>query len=350
MRKNRLGKSDLIVSVLGMGCWSYGGGSYWGEQSQKDVNEVVAMALDSGVNYFDTAEVYNDGASESALGEALKGRRHEAIIGTKVSTSNTKPQTLRAHCEASLKRLGTDYIDLYMLHWPINPKSIEHFSSDAALIADPPSVAETFETLMNLQREGKIRYIGISNHGVEQMKEVMKTGVTLAVNELPYNLISRAIEGELMEFCGQNQISILGYMALQQGILTGAYEKVSDLSEAQLHSRHFHFSRGGAMSRHGSEGAEAEIEVLLAGMKAMAADLKISVPALAIAWTVRDKIVASTLVGSRNVKELKMNIDAVDIVLPQEVVSELNRLSQPILDRLGHSPDYYESVANSRIY
>ena len=221
--KEELGCIRYQPSILGMGCWAFGGGKYWGDQNQKDVDEVVHSALDHGINYFDTAEVYNDGESERSLGLALKGRRNEAVIGTKVSTSNTKASALREHCEASLKRLGTDYIDIYMLHWPINPKAIEHFTNDKSLISSPPSIQEAFDTLMQLQIEGKIRQIGISNHGVEQMEEIKKTGASIAVNELPYNLISRGIEDGILPYCVLNNIGVIGYMAMQQGILAGIY-------------------------------------------------------------------------------------------------------------------------------
>lgn len=203
---------------FGDGCWQFGGdsNSYWGDQSQKDVVEVVSMALDNGINYFDTAEMYNDGESERSLGLALKGRRHKAIIGTKIKPSNTKSKTLREHCEASLRRMQTDYIDLYMLHWPINAQSILHFSNDESLIADPPTVEEVFHTLKELQQEGKVRYIGISNHGIEQMEEVRKTGVQVVANQLIYNLICRAVETEILPYCADHRIGVIGYMGLHQ--------------------------------------------------------------------------------------------------------------------------------------
>lgn len=165
MERRLLGKSDLKLSVLGMGCWQYGGGEYWGKQDQKDVNQVVHKALDLGVNYFDTAEVYNAGESEQSLGIALKGKRNQAIIGSKISTSNIQSSTLRKHCEASLRRLQTDRIDLYMLHWPITELSVKHFTDNADVISNLPSIQSVFETMHDLQKEGKIRHIGISNHG-----------------------------------------------------------------------------------------------------------------------------------------------------------------------------------------
>ena len=221
MQRRRLGKTDIHVSPIGMGCWSYGGGEYWGEQSQRDVDYIVSMALDLGINLFDTAEMYNAGASEESLGKALKGKRSRAVICSKVSPSNAYANTLERHCEASLRRLGTDYIDVYMLHWPLDPISIKHFSSDPQKIAQPPTVVEAFESLEKLKKQGKIREIGISNFGVMQMEEALATGVEIAINEMPYNILSRAIEKEILPFCIEKNISVISSMALQQGLLAG---------------------------------------------------------------------------------------------------------------------------------
>ena len=144
------------MSQLGTGCWSFGGGDYWGEQNQKDVNNVVHASVDMGINYFDTAEAYNEGRSESSLGEAIHGiPRDKIIIGTKISPSNCYKKTLIKHCHASLKRLRTDYIDLYMIHWPIHPHSIRHFTNDVLIIENPPTVDEAFETMHGIKTAGK---------------------------------------------------------------------------------------------------------------------------------------------------------------------------------------------------
>ena len=350
MVKKRLGNSSITISTLGMGCWAYGGGKYWGAQNQKDVDEVVHAALDQCINYFDTAEVYNDGESEVSLGLALQGRRSEAVIGTKVSTSNTKPAVLREHCEASLKRLKTDYIDIYMLHWPLNPKAVEHFTDDSDLISSPPTVQEVFETMTKLQKEGKIRYIGISNHGIQQMEEIRKTGTDIVVNELPYNLISRGIEDGIVQYCIEKNIGVFGYMAMQQGILAGIYPAIEAIPPAQAHSRHFHFSRGGQESRHGEEGAEEEIFYLLKGMQKIANDLGINIPTLSLSWAMEGNGISCTLVGSRTLNELTMNINTASYKLPDDAYKKLDELSKPVLQKLGTNPDYYENRKNSRIF
>ena len=124
------GRNGLTLPVLGMGCWAYGGGEYWGAQSQQDVEAVVRCGMERGCNFFDTAESYNDGASERALGQALQGiPRDKVLICTKISPSNVEPHNMAKHLEASLQRLQTDYVDLYMVHWPITAHSIQHFTS-----------------------------------------------------------------------------------------------------------------------------------------------------------------------------------------------------------------------------
>lgn len=349
MRRRKLGSSDLTVSVLGMGCWQYGGGNYWGDQSQRDVDEVVHRALDLGIDYFDTAEAYNDGESERSLGLALKGKRGQAIIGSKVSTSNAKPEALRAHCESSLKRLQTDYIDLYMLHWPITPLSVKHFTDDESLIADPPTVQAAFETLLALQREGKIRHIGISNHGVKQMEEALATGADIAANELAYNLLSRAIEDGILPYCGRRRIGAIGYMPLQQGLLSGKFAGFGAVKPMQARSRHFHHSRGEG-TRHGEEGAEAEIEAALQGIRQVADELGLHMIELSLAWVIANESIATAIVGSRNTEQLLLNARAADVVLTAGVVDRLNEITAPVLSKLGHNPDYYENRGNSRIY
>lgn len=160
------GKSSLKLSALGLGCWSFGGGAYWGDCNQQDVDAVVRRSVQLGINYFDAAEAYNDGRSEESLGQAVKGLpREKLVIGTKVSPPNCYAKMLPQHCEASLRRLGLDHVDLYMIHWPIHPHSIRHFTKDEAIINNPPTVEEAFGALARLNEQGKIRYIGVSNFG-----------------------------------------------------------------------------------------------------------------------------------------------------------------------------------------
>jgi aryl-alcohol dehydrogenase-like predicted oxidoreductase len=334
MNKVKLGKSGIEVSTMTVGCWPFGGGEYWGEQSQKDVDNVVHAALDSGVNTFDTAEMYNNGDSERALGKALKGRRDEAVVISKIAPASFGH--VRRHCIESLERLGTDYLDVYMLHWPVANTL--------------PTNAEVIVQLDSLKKEGLIRSVGISNFGYRQMEEVVKTGVQIDVNEITYNIVSRAIEAEIAPYCLNHNIGILGSMGLQQGILAGIYKTAADVPANQAHSRHFSQERGGGTSRHHEAGAEKEIFEAVDRLRKVAADLHIHIAQLAIAWILKKPFMASTLVGSRNVEELKINLEASALEIPDETEALIDSISQPVWDLLGNSPDYYENRSKSRIF
>lgn len=345
-----LGRGEIQVSPLAVGCWSFGGGEYWGTQSQSDVEQVVGRALDIGINFFDTAEMYNDGASEIALGAALKSRRKEAVICSKVSPDHAYYDELIAHCEKSLMRLQTDYLDVYMLHWPLNAGSVRHFTQNPHKIAYPPTVQEAMDALQTLKEEGKIRLIGLSNFGVQQMTEVLKCGVDPAVNEMPYNIFSRAIERTVRPFCIERDISLMYSMALQQGLLTGKYTSADDVPAPQAHSRHFSDARGKGMSRHGGMGMEMEMFIALDKLRSIARENGLTLTEMAIAWTLHRPGAAATLVGCRTVKQLEENARATLIRLDETTVSRIDAASQPVWDKLGDDLDYYESAEKSRVY
>jgi aryl-alcohol dehydrogenase-like predicted oxidoreductase len=339
------GNSGLNLPVLGLGCWAYGGGEYWGGQNQRDVDEVVRHALEHGCNLFDTAEAYNNGASETSLGLALRGvPRESVILCTKVSPSNVGRGTLEAHCDASLRRLQTDYVDLYLVHWPITAHSIHHFAPNASTV---PSVAEAFEGLQRLQQSGKIRHIGVSNFGPAKLREALATGARIAVNELPYSLLSRAIELEVLPFCRQHGIGVLGYMALLQGVISDKYRQLDDLPEVRRRTRHFD-SRKVPQARHGLPGVELETAVALSAVREIAARHGLPTSELALKWAFAGDGITSCLCGARNVAALRENLRAAREPLPAAMVAELNRATQPLLDALGPSFDYYEHPSNDR--
>jgi myo-inositol catabolism protein IolS len=342
------GTSGLTLPVMGLGCWAFGGGQYWGPQSDRDVEAVVHRALDVGMTYFDTAEAYNGGASETALGQALTGRRATALIGSKISPSNTRPAVLRAHCEASLQRLRTDWIDLYLVHWPINANSLRHFTGDPALIAGPPDVAEAFDTLAALRREGKIRFLGVSNFGPRQLAEALGTGVPLAANELPYNLLMRAAERELLPQCARAGVGVIGYMALMQGLLAAPFTSFDGVAPARTRTRHFAGSRPG--SRHGEPGLERETAAALQEISAIAADAGLAVNDLALAWAMTSAAVTCTIVGCRNLGQIDDNLRALAVRLDDGVRARLDAATRELAARLGPSVDYYQGAADSRSF
>jgi len=346
MKKRVCANSGLELSVLGTGCWAFGGGEYWGDQNQKDVNSVVHASVDMGINYFDTAEAYNEGRSESSLGDAIQGiSRDRILIGTKVSPSNCYKETLIEHCTASLKRLKTDYIDVYMVHWPIHPHSIRHFTDDVNIINNPPGIEEALETLQELKRQGKIRYAGVSNFSNNRLRDLPLSEI--AVNELPYNLLCRAVEYDTLPLCKEKGIGVIGYMALLQGILADIYPSLTDVPVWQRRTRHFN-CKSTKECRHGEEGAEEETNAALTGIRRLCKESGFTMPEIAIKWILENPAITCTLVGSRNVSELEANVKSANKPLSKEIKAELDRVTRPVMEKLGNHFDYYESAENDR--
>lgn len=348
MKYKELGTSGIEVSVIGLGCWSFGGGAYWGPQSQQDADAVLAAAIERGVNLIDTAEVYNDGESERSLGLALKGRRDKVVLASKISTPHAGE--VRKYLEQSLSRLGTDYLDIYILHWPITATALAHFTNDKSVVEQAPQVADVFHQFDVLRKEGLIRSIGLSNFGVEQMREVAAAGVRVDSNQLAYNIVSRAIEKEIAPYCVAHQIGVTGSVGLQQGLLTGKYARPEDVPPPQAHSRHFRQERGGKESRHYEEGAEKELFEAVDCVKAISTETGLTCAQISLAWILQKPFMTSTLVGCRNVAQLDANLSATDVSLSDETVARIDAASLPVWQKLGNSPDYYENRAKSRIF
>ena len=330
METRPLGSSEMRTSVFGLGCWPMGGGPGWGDHDEKEIIATVHAALDRGVNFFDSAEGYNDGKSEEVLGKALVGHRHSALIATKISPGNAEPETLRAHCEASLRRLRTDVIDLYQVHWPV-----------AA-----PSVDGAFAALADLRDEGKVRAVAVSNHGVKQLTHVLATGASIPSNQVSYSLLSRAIETDIAPFCRQHGISIIAYMPLMQGLLVGHWRSLGDVPPFRARTRHYAGSRPEA--RHGEPGAEKEMLTALARIREIAGDVGAPMAHVALAWVAGKPGVASVLVGGRRPNQLVRNLEAASLRLLPDVVAELDRATEALNTKLGPSADYFQSTAKGR--
>ena len=330
METRQLGTSELATSVIGLGCWPLGGGPGWGDQDERKSIATVHAALDSGINFFDSAEGYNDGASEYVLGKALVGRRDKALIATKISPGNTAPRTLREHCEASLVRLQTDHIDLYQVHWPI----------------DHDLVQQAFDTLEQLHSEGKVRVIGVSNHAVGRMHEALRSSATIASNQLCYSLMSRAIETEIIPTCIEHGIGVIAYMALMQGVLAGIYETADNVPPFRARTRHFDGKRPG--SRHGEAGAEAEVFATLDRLRQVAGDLGVPMTHVALAWVAAKPGVSCVLLGGRKPEQLARNVGAAELVLSPETVSLLDDITEPVRTKLGPNADYFEGAEKNR--
>src|SRR5581483_4501512 len=210
-----LGNSALQLTPIGYGAWAIGGGNWefgWGSQDESEAIAAIEQALDSGLNWIDTAAVYGLGRSEEVVGKALKGRATKPLVFTKCSMRwgadrkiyrSLKKESLEEEVDASLRRLGVDAIDLYQIHWP-NPED---------------ELDEGWETLAKFQEQGKVRFIGVSNFSVEQMKRVQKIAPITSLQP-PYSLLRRDIENEILPFCLENNIGVINYSPMVSGLLT----------------------------------------------------------------------------------------------------------------------------------
>jgi aryl-alcohol dehydrogenase-like predicted oxidoreductase len=301
-----------------------------------------------GITYFDAAEAYNEGRSEASLGKALAGiRRDQIIIGTKVSPSNCYAKALPTHCEGSLRRLGAEYIDLYMIHWPIHPHSIRHFTNDESIIRNPPTIAEALTALTKLREHGKIRYIGVSNFAEARLAEALAVCPDIVVNQLPYSLLTRAGELGTLPLCRSRGVGVIGYMTLLQGVLADLYPTLDDVPPYQARTRHFNSKRS-ALIRHGENGAEEDTNTALDGIRRIAKETGMSMSELAIKWALAGPGISCALIGARRLSKLEENVRAAAKPLTADIIRQLNVVTQPVLDKLGNSFDYYESYAINR--
>ena len=323
MQYRRLGRTDVQVSAVAMGCWAIVGDFTWGPQQERDSVDAVEAALDAGINFFDTAEAYGDGYSEELLGRVFAGRRDEVVIASKVGPRGLAPVDLRAACEASLQRLGTDYIDLYQIHWP-----------NWGL-----PFADTMGALEELKAEGKVRVIGCSNFGAGDLPKLLSAG-RVEVDQLAYSLLWRGVEAQVQPLCVENEVSILTYSPLAQGLLTGKFATADDVPPSRARTRHFGAER--EHTRHGEAGAEDETFEAVAAVRAACAGAGVSMSAASLAWLLSRPAVTSVLAGARNVDQARANAAAADMELPQSVLDALTRATDPLRERFGDAMDLWE--------
>ncbi|MDI9498417.1 MAG: aldo/keto reductase [Bacillota bacterium] len=351
MKQRAIRHLDTGLSVLGHGCWPLGGSAYWGPREQADTDRIIARAIELGVNFFDTAEAYNDGASEVSLARALAGRRHEVLIGSKVQPGNAEEGRTRASLEASLRRLETDYIDVYMLHWPLTamwngPRGEEARRRTAA--GELRTLEEVCTELENARQEGLIRTWGVSNFGIEQLRELDALGFTPSVNQVAYSLVTRGAEIDVMPWCREHGIRIISYMSLMQGLFSDRLKRIEDLPPQRRRTRQYASGSGNDLVTHGGPGAEDEVYVVLGTLRELAGELGVTMAQLAIAWSMQNEVVASTLVGASSLAQIEANAAAADLVIPAAAMERLDCASKPVLDAIGPNIDYFQSAATSR--
>ena len=328
MEFRKLGTSDLEISVITFGAWA-AGGWMWGGTERSDAVNAIRAACDLGVTSIDTAPVYGQGTSEEIVGEAIKdiprdkvqiltkyGLRWDTKQGEFYFSSNDndgnpidlykfagKEGVIR-ECEDSLRRLRTDYIDLYQIHW-----------------ADPTTpVQETMEAVAVLIEQGKVRHAGVCNYNVTQMKEAEKH-LALVSNQVPYNMVDRRIEEELIPYVLRNNRSILAYSPLQRGLLTGKMKAGYEFAEGDHRKGVRYFTDENIM----------RTNAFLDRIRPLADQKNASLGQVAIRWTVEQPGVTIALVGARNRSQAEENAKAINIKLDESEIefinNELNKLT-----------------------
>lgn len=329
MEHRLLGTSGIEVSVMALGCWPFAGGSTWGDQDDDVSIATVHAALDAGITFFDTAEGYGEGHSERVLGEGLKGRRDKAVIATKVSGGNLSPARISDACEQSLRNLQTDVIDLYQIHWPNHEVPVE----------------ESWRALEDLKTQGKVRALGVCNFAVQDMGDLLDNG-HCETDQLPYNLLWRPIEHEIQPLCVENNVGLICYSSLAQGLLTGRYPTADDVPDGLARSRLFSTDR--PLAKHGEAGCEEEAFEAIGRVREIAADLGQPMAAVAFSWVRQQPGVTSLLVGSRSPEELALNLSSLEVHLNDDVLTALSDSTEDVKIHLGTNADMWVSPSRMR--
>ncbi len=330
MRYRFLGLSGFSVSVLSFGAWQMGDPAFWGESADADADRTVKEALDAGINLFDTAEMYGSGESERLLGQCLGKRRADVLVASKVSPENCSPQLLRKSLENSLRRLNTEWIDLYQVHWPPRSAPFIH----------------VYDELVRLRDEGKIRAIGLSNFGPEDLCDWHDIGDAVS-NQVGYNALFRAAEYETIPASRIYELGVLAYMPLMQGILAGRYGCVEDIPVMRRRTRHFSGTRQGV--RHGEEGHEELLMATLAELGDFADAVGLAPAVLALAWLTAQPGVSSVILGARNPSQFRANLQAAELDIGPAAVAQLDEITFPLKHALGANCDMWETESQSRI-
>nr|WP_242028193.1 aldo/keto reductase [Pseudanabaena sp. FACHB-2040] len=275
----------------------------------------MQAAFEAGVTTFDTAEIYGEGYSEELVGKALAEVRDRIILATKVFPNHLKADQVITACEDSLKRLQTDYIDLYQIHWPAGA-----FNSEVV------PLAETMGALTQLKDQGKIRAIGVSNFSRSQLQEAMQYGPIDSLQP-PYSLFWRQLEQETLPFCVENNITVLAYSSLVQGLLTGKFSPDHVFPQDDIRSKNKLF-QGELYQK-----AQAALDQL----RPLAAKYQTTLGNLALAWLIAQPQTCA-IVGARNPKQAQENALAAAINLSAEDLAEIDTISHSVTEHLDQDP------------
>lgn len=321
MQYRRLGKTEIQVPVISFGAWAIGGWM-WGGSDDDDAIRALHAAIDNGITCIDTAPIYGMGHSETVVGKAIADRRDKVLVATKCGMrwdvaegeaffdttdndgqpraiyKNLKPHSIRKECEDSLRRLGVDHIDLYQCHWPDKTTPL----------------ADTMEMLLQLQQEGKVRAIGVSNFTPEMMEECLRHG-RIESDQPRYSALDRTIEAELLPYCREHTISVLAYCPLEQGLLTGKVGPDRSFAEGDQRCNKALFSR------------ENRVKVLemLESLRSIADAHNATFGQLFLAWLVAQPGMTTALAGARTEAQVVENAAAGDITLSETELAHVRQ-------------------------
>lgn len=330
MNYRRMGESDLVVSEIGYGCWPMGGEDY-GAIDDRETAQAVDRAIAAGITLFDTAPAYSHGRAEEVLGGLLVGRRHDVVLVTKCGLHwdvDADPRPVRRDSSrasildgpgglhASLRRLRTDYLDVWLVHWP-----------DVNVPFD-----ETMAVLVEAKAAGKVRHVGVSNFRPEQL-EACAPLAPLACNQVGYNLFDRRWEAHAFGDLRARGLGVMAYGSLAHGLLTGTWTRDTRLESSDWRSRGLAF-RQPLLS---PENLPANLDVV-ERLKGVAARRRVSLPQLALAWVLRESLVATALVGFRRASEVDDNLGALGVSFTSDDLAEIDAIMAAAVGQVDELP------------
>jgi aryl-alcohol dehydrogenase-like predicted oxidoreductase len=312
MQERRLGKTDLVLTTVGLGTWAMGGPWEfgWGPQNDDEAIGAITAAMDAGINWIDTAPAYGLGHSEELIAKALKQTDHKPIIASKCGIlwndkkekiTCLKKESIRTECQNSLKRLDIEVIDLYQMHWPDPEQDIE----------------EAWEEMLKLKDEGKVRYIGVCNFNVGQLERIRKIEPAVSLQP-PYSMLHREVEDELLDYCAQHELGVVAYSPMQRGLLTGKFspQHLASLAPDDHRRRHPDFK-------------EPRFSItleLVEQLKKIADRNGKTCAQLAVSWVLRRDEVTTAIVGARRPSQIKETAPASDWNLSKKDIEEIEKL------------------------
>lgn len=318
MEKRSLGTSDIKITPILMGTWQ-AGKKMWVGIEDSETTKAIRVAFEAGITTIDTAEVYGEGHSEQIVAQALSDVRDRVVYATKVFANHLKYNQVLEACDRSLKNLKTDYIDLYQIHWPSGT-----FNSEIV------PIEETMSALNELKQQGKIRAIGVSNFSRAQLEEAAQYGRIDSLQP-PYSLFWRQVERDAMPYCIENNISILAYSPLAQGLLTGKFGPDHKFDPADNRAKNKLFFGSNY------ERAQQALEKL----RPIAQRHHTSLGNLAIAWLIA-QLQTQAIVGARNAEQAAANAKAADIQLSPDELQEIDAIGRIVTDHLDENPVMWE--------